>query len=117
MLLYGGETWTLTIPQMQRLRSFENRILRKIYGPICEEGLWRIRYNFELYQLYKSPDVVTSVKISRLRWLGHVQRMGELDIPKRIMESKFEVISKVGLPRLQWIDGALEDLNRLKVKG
>ena len=73
---------------MQRLRSFENRILRKIYGPICEEGIWRIRYNFELYQLYKSPDVVTSLKISRLRWLGHVQRMGELDIQKKVMESK-----------------------------
>ena len=49
-------------------------IHRKIYGPVNEKGEWRIRYNKELYELYKSSDI-TDIKIARLRWAGHVQRM------------------------------------------
>ena len=102
---------------MSRLRSFETKILRKIYGPICDRGEWRIRYNSELYRLYKYPEVVTSIKVSRLQWSGHVQRMAEHEIPKKIMGNKFEGKRSVGRPRLRWMDGVLEDLRKLRIKG
>jgi len=52
--------------------SFETKILRGINGPICEEAVWRSRYNEELYRLYDEADLVTTIKITRLRWAGHV---------------------------------------------
>jgi len=52
--------------------SFERKILRGINGPICEEAVWRSRYNEELYRLYDEADLVTTIKITRLRWAGHV---------------------------------------------
>ena len=58
-----------------KLGIFERKILRKIYGPVNENGEWRIRNNKELYELYKSSDIITDIKIARLRWVGHVQRM------------------------------------------
>jgi len=54
------------------LGVFERKILRRIYGPTCEEAVWRSRYNEELYRLYDEADLVTTIKISRLRWTGHV---------------------------------------------
>ena len=93
---------------MSRLRSFETKILRKIFGPIYDKGEWRIRYNSELYRLYKSPEVVTSIKVSRLQWAGLVQRMAEHEIPKKIMGNKFGGKRSVGRPRLRWMNGVLE---------
>ena len=57
------------------LGVFERKILRRIYGPICEEATWRSRYNEELYCLYDETDLVTTIKITRLRWAGHIVRM------------------------------------------
>ena len=75
---------------MSILSAFQRNILRKIYGTIKETGKCRIRYNKELYQLYRSSDVMTSIKISRLRWAEHVDRMTNYDILKRIMDCKPE---------------------------
>jgi len=50
-------------------------MLRRIYGPICEEATWRYRYNEELYCLYDETDLVTTIKIARFRWAGHIERM------------------------------------------
>ena len=58
-----------------RLGVFERKILRRIYGPICEEAKWRSRYNEELYYLYDETDLVTTIKITSLRWAGHIIRM------------------------------------------
>jgi hypothetical protein len=61
-----------------RLRVFENRVLRKIYGPKREEdGSWRKLHNDELHDLYSSPNIVWVIKSRRMRWAGHVARMGE----------------------------------------
>ena len=59
----------------KKLGIFEGKILRKIYGPVNEKGEWRIRYNKELYELYKSSDIITDIKIARMRWAGPVQRI------------------------------------------
>jgi hypothetical protein len=55
--------------------TWERKILKKIYGPKCEQGVWRIRSNLEIQDMYKSPDIVTEIKVRRMEWLGHVIRM------------------------------------------
>jgi hypothetical protein len=76
-VLYGCETWSLTLREVHRLRVSENRVLR-IFGPKKEEdGSWRKLYNDELHSLYSSPNIVRVIKSRRMRWAGHVARMGE----------------------------------------
>jgi hypothetical protein len=67
ILALGSESWTLTRKDENTLRIFERRILRKIYGPIKENNVWRSRYNHELYQLYNKPNIKKVVKSGRLR--------------------------------------------------
>jgi hypothetical protein len=64
-----------------RLRVFENRVLRKIFGPKSEEdGSWRKLHNDELHNLYSSPNIVRVIKSRRLRWARHVARMGRGEV-------------------------------------
>ncbi|KAJ4430296.1 hypothetical protein ANN_22509, partial [Periplaneta americana] len=78
VLLYGCETWTLTLREKHRFRVFENKVLRKIFGAKRDEvtGEWRKLHNTELHALYSSPDIIRNIKSRRLRWAGHVARMG-----------------------------------------
>ena len=79
VVLYGCETWSLTLREERRLRVFENRVLRKVFGPKRDEvtGEWRKLHNEELNDLYSLPNIVLVVKSRRMRWAGHVARMGE----------------------------------------
>ncbi|KAJ4445122.1 hypothetical protein ANN_06923 [Periplaneta americana] len=79
VVLYGCETWTLTLREEHRLRVFENKVLRKIFGAKRDEvtGEWRKLHNAELHALYSSPDIIRNIKSRRLRWAGHVARMGD----------------------------------------
>ena len=74
----GCETWSLTLREECRLRVFENRVLRSIFGPKRDgvTGEWRRLHNEELYALYYSPNIIGVNKSRRLRWAGHVARMG-----------------------------------------
>jgi hypothetical protein len=79
VVLYGCETWSLTLREEYRLRIFENRVLRRIFGPIREEaGSWRKFHNDEFHVLYSSPNIVRVIKLRRMRWAVHVARMGEV---------------------------------------
>jgi hypothetical protein len=79
VVLYGCETWSLTLREEHRLRVFENRVLRRIFGPKREaDGSWRKFHNDELHNLYSSPNIVRVIKLRRMRWAGHVARMGEV---------------------------------------
>jgi hypothetical protein len=79
LVLYGCETWYLTLREDNRLRVFENRVLSRITGPKRDEvtGEWRKLHNEELHILYSSPNIIRKIKSRRMRWAGHVARMGE----------------------------------------
>jgi hypothetical protein len=78
VVLYRCETWSLTLREEHRLRVFENRVLRKIFGPKREEDdSWKKFHNDELHNLYSSSNIVRVIKSRRMRWAGHVARMGE----------------------------------------
>jgi hypothetical protein len=78
-VLYGCETWSLTLREEHRLRVFENRVLRRIFRLKRDEvtGEWRKLYNEELHILYSSPNIFRQIKPRGMRWAGHVARMGE----------------------------------------
>jgi hypothetical protein len=78
VMLYGCRTWTFTLREEQRLRVFENRVLRRIFGSKREEdGSWRKLHNDELHSLYSSPNIVSVFKSRMMMWVGHVACMGE----------------------------------------
>ena len=79
VVLYVCETWSLTLREESRLRVFENRILRRIFGPKRDEnGEWRRLHNEELHSLYSSPNIVRVNNSRRLTWKGHVARMEKI---------------------------------------
>jgi hypothetical protein len=79
VVLYGCETWSLTLREKHRLRVFDNRVVRRIFGPKRDEvtGEWRKLHIEELHTLYSSPDIIRQIKSRRMRWVGHVAHMGE----------------------------------------
>jgi hypothetical protein len=78
VMLYGCETWSLTLKEERRLRVFDNEVLRRIFGPKREEnGSWRKLHSDELHDLYSSPNVVRVIKSRRMKWAGHGARRGE----------------------------------------
>ena len=79
VVLYGCETWSLILREERKLRVFENKVLRRIFGPRRDEltGDWRRLHNEELNYLYSSSNIVRVIKLRRMRWAGHVARMGE----------------------------------------
>jgi hypothetical protein len=83
IILHGSESWALTKTEENKLKIFE-KILRKIYGPINENGNRRSRYNHELYQLYEDSEIIKVMKAGRLRWLGHLYRANVTDPCRRV---------------------------------
>ena len=78
--------WTLTDSDERTLDIFERKVLRTIYGPVCVDGEWRTRYNHELYSLYKDDQVTKKIRVQRLRWIGHLARMNDVNVAKRVFE-------------------------------
>ena len=116
VLLYGAETWTLTSSDEEALGVFERKILRKIYGPFCYRGEWRIRWNQELYDIYDDIGVVKRITIQRLRWLGHVARMDSSNQVRKIFESEpGGGCRRQGRPPQRWAKQVGENLRTLGI--
>jgi hypothetical protein len=115
VVLYGCETWSLTLREVCRLRVFENRVLRRIFGPKKDEvtGEWRRLHNKELYALYSSLNIIRVIKSRRLRWAGHVARMGERRGAYRALVGRPEGRRPLGRPRRRWEDNIKMDLREV----
>jgi len=115
VVLYGCETWSLTLREERKLRVFENMVLRKIFGPRRDEvtAEWRRLHNEELNDLYSSPNIVRVIKSRRLRWAGHVARMGEERGVYRVLVGKPEGKRLLGRPRRRWVDNGRMDLQKV----
>jgi len=89
-----------------RLRVFENRVLRRVFGPKRDKvtGEWRKLHNEELRDLYFLPNIVQVVKLRRMRWAGHVAHMGEGRGVHRVLVGKPEGKRQLGRPRCRWED-------------
>jgi len=114
---YGCETWLLTLREEHRLRVFENRVLRRIFGPKKDEviGEWKKLHNEELNNLYSSPSIVQVIKSRRMRWAGHVACMGEGRGVYRVLVEKPEEGRPLGRPRHRWEDNIRMDLQEVGV--
>jgi hypothetical protein len=104
VVLYGCETWSLTLREEHRLRVLENRVLRRIFGPKRDKvtGKWRRLHNDELNDLYSSPNIIRVIRSRRMRWAGHVARMGEGRGAYRVLMGRPEGRRPLGRPRLRW---------------
>jgi hypothetical protein len=90
VVLYGCETWSPTLREEHKLRVFENRVLRRIFGPKMNgaTGGWRKLHNEELHNLYSSPSIIRIIKSRRMLWAGHVARIGEKRNVYRLLVGK-----------------------------
>jgi hypothetical protein len=115
VVLYGCETWSLLLREEHRLRVFENRVLRKIFGPKRDEvtGVWRKLHNEELHGFYSSPSIVRVMKARRMRWAGHVARLGEARGAYKILVGRPEGRRPLGRPRRRWEDNIEMNLGEI----
>jgi len=116
VVLYGCEAWSLTLKEEMKLRVFENMVLRRIFGPRRDEvtGEWRRLHNEELSDLYSSPNILRVIKSRRMRWAGHVARMGEERGVYRFLVGKPEGKRPLGRPRRRWVDNIRMDLQEVR---
>jgi hypothetical protein len=98
------------------LMTWERKVLRKIYGPTKENGCWRIKMNHEIREKFKSPAIISVIKLRSLDWLGHVMRMNETRVARKILDDKPGGKRRRGRPRIRWLDDVEVDLRIMGVK-
>jgi hypothetical protein len=109
VLSYASETWTLK-------EMFERKVLRCIFGAKHENGTWRNRYNYELYEIFNDPNIVNYIKVKRLAWAGILVRVNNDRTLKKIFSTKPDGTRSVGRPKLWWKDGVHQVMRQLGVK-
>ncbi|KAJ4428102.1 hypothetical protein ANN_24116 [Periplaneta americana] len=112
-----GVKYIQKLREEQRLRVFENKVLRKIFGAKRDEvtGEWRKLHNAELHALHPSPDIIRNINSRRLRWAGHVAHMGESRNAYRVLVGRPEGKRPLGRPRRRWEDNIKMDLREITV--
>ena len=116
VVLYSCETCSLTLREESRLRVFENRILRRIFGPKRDENVeWRRLHNEELHSLYRSPNIVRVIKSRRLRWTGHVARIEERRSAFKMLTGKSTGKRPLGRPRRRWENNIRMNLEEIGI--
>ena len=101
VVLYGCETWPITLREDRKPRVFEDRVLRRIFGPKRDEVTreWRKLNNEELNDLYSSPNIIRAIKSRRIRWARHAASMVEWRGAYRVLVGKSEGKRQIGRPR------------------
>jgi hypothetical protein len=112
----SSETWTLRAKDENNLRPLERQILRKIFGPVNIDNIWRIRNNMGIDNLIEGADIVRFTKAQRIKWLGQMQRMDQARPARKLLDWKPVGTRPVGRPRRRWQEAVTEDLKKLKVK-
>jgi hypothetical protein len=107
------ETWTMTQKEEQVLFVFERKIFRRIYGPKYEDGEWKSGTNREQEELSKGENIVKWIKGQRISCLGHLGRMEENRVPKKIFTQELEGTRRRGRPRKGWREEVERDLQVL----
>ncbi|KAL4091440.1 hypothetical protein QTP88_026132 [Uroleucon formosanum] len=117
-LTYGCEVWTTTSVTKRRLRTFENKIWRKICGPVRDAGTndWRRKFNKELQEELGLAPVTSYIKGQRLQWFGHIMRRSEEETIRAVIEWQPEGKRPRGRPRKRWLDIIEEDLKTVGVE-
>jgi hypothetical protein len=93
----------------------EEQILNKIFGPVNIDNIWRTR-NMEIDKLIEGADIVRFIKVQRIKWLGHIQRMDQTRPTRKLLDWKPMGTRPVGRPRQRWQEDVMEDLKKLKIK-
>jgi hypothetical protein len=106
----------VTKKEEQDLLIFERKIFRKIYGAKYEDGEWKSRRNRELEELSKGENIVKWIRGQRTSWLGHLERMEEDRMPKKIFTQELEGARRRGRPRKGWREEVERDLQGLGVR-
>ena len=112
MLIQLNNTWYYGT---RNLRIFERQILRKIFGPVNIDNVWRIRNNMDIDNLIEGAYIVRFNKVQRIKWLGHIQRMDQARPTRKLLDWKPRGSRPVGRPRQRWQEDVMEDLKQLKV--
>ena len=106
----------MTVAEENALRRFERKVLWKVYGPVMDNRIWRIRYNSVFYKFMGEEDIVRFIKAQRIQWLGHMERINEMAMPKRVLKGKLYAMRRIGRPRIRWMNDVTDDLRRMGIR-
>jgi len=117
IVTYACETWGLKETIKNKLMVFERKVLRKIFDPTKErDGTWRIKTIDELDKLIKHKNITNYIKAQRLSWFGHLHRMSEERMVKKVCKWKPMLTRPLGRPKNRWEDDIRNDMKKLKIK-
>jgi hypothetical protein len=116
LVTYACETWVLKENIKTKLRVFERKVLRRIYGPTkVSDGTWRIKSNEELNKLIVNKYVINYIKAQRRAWFGHVYRMPDISMVKKVYEWSPALTRSLGRPKNRWKDDVKSDVTNMKI--
>jgi len=117
IVTYGCETWVLKETIKNKLMLFERKVLRRIFGPTKERGgKCRTKTKDELNELIRRNNIINHIKAQRLSWFGHLHRMPDERIVKRVYKWKPILTRPLGRPKNRWEDDIINDVKKLKIK-
>jgi len=116
VVAYACETWVLKENIKTKLKVFERKVLRRIYGPTKQkDGTWQIKSNEELNRLTGNKNIINYIKAQRLAWFGHIHRMPDNSMVKNVYEWSPAQTRSLGRPKNRWEDDVKSDITRMKI--
>jgi hypothetical protein len=115
VVTYSSETWTLTAKDENNLHIFERQILRKMFGPVNTDNMWRTRNIMEIDKLIEGADIVRYIKAQRIKRPGHI-RIDQAKPTRKLLDWKPMGTRPVARPRQRWQEDVMEHLKKLEVK-